>query len=116
MMLVAEKAAELAAEEGVSVELVDPRTLVPLDGDLIVNSVKKTGRAVLLSQAPATGCFAEHIAHVVNSACFGSLKAPVRIVAAYDVPPPMSQSLETENLPSPEKVLGVIKAVAAANA
>lgn len=109
MMLVAEKAAELAAEAGISVELVDPRTLVPLDEELIVNSARKTGRAVLLSQAPATGCFAEHIAHVVNSACFDSLKAPARIVAAYDVPPPMAQSLETENLPSPEKVLGVIR-------
>ncbi|MBM3473210.1 MAG: pyruvate dehydrogenase [Armatimonadetes bacterium] len=112
MMLVAEKAAELAAEEGISVELVDPRTLIPLDEDLIVNSVRKTGRAVLLSQAPATGCFAEHIAHVINGACFGCLKAPVRIVAAYDVPPPMAQSLETENLPSPEKVLGVLRELA----
>jgi len=112
MMLVAEKAAELAAEEGISVELVDPRTLIPLDEELIVSSVKKTGRALLLSQAPATGCFAEHIAHVISGACFRSLKAPVRIVAAYDVPPPMAQSLETENLPSPEKVLGVLKELA----
>ncbi len=114
MMLVAEKAAELAAEEGISVELVDPRTLVPLDEALIANSVRKTGRAVLLSQAPATGCFAEHIAHVINTACFDSLKAPARIVAAYNVPPPMAQSLETENLPSPEKVLGAIKELAGA--
>jgi 2-oxoisovalerate dehydrogenase E1 component len=112
MMLVAEKAAELAAEEGISVELIDPRTLIPLDEKLIVESVKKTGRALLLSQAPATGCFAEHIAHVINGACFGHLKAPVRIVAAYDVPPPMAQSLETENLPSPEKVLRALKDLA----
>jgi pyruvate dehydrogenase E1 component beta subunit len=109
---VAEKAAELAAEEGISVELIDPRTLIPLDEKLIVESVKKTGRALLLSQAPATGCFAEHIAHVINGACFGHLKAPVRIVAAYDVPPPMAQSLETENLPSPEKVLRALKDLA----
>jgi 2-oxoisovalerate dehydrogenase E1 component len=112
MMLVAEKAAELAAEEGISVELVDPRTLVPLDEDLLVSSVKKTRRVLLLSQAPATGCYAEHIGHVIQARCFGDLLAPVRIVAAYDVPPPMAQSLETENLPSPEKVLGALRDLA----
>jgi pyruvate/2-oxoglutarate/acetoin dehydrogenase E1 component len=112
MMLVAEKAAELAADEGLSVELVDPRTLIPLDEELLVSSVKKTRRALLLSQAPATGCYAEHIGHVIQTRCFGDLLAPVRIVAAYDVPPPMAQSLETENLPSPEKVLGALRDLA----
>ncbi len=113
MMLVGEKAAAMAAEAGISVELVDPRTLIPLDEALIAESVRKTRRAVVLSQAPATGCFAEHIAHVIHRQCFGDLVAPVRIVAAYDVPPPMAQSLETENLPSPEKVLGAVKELAA---
>jgi 2-oxoisovalerate dehydrogenase E1 component len=113
MMLVAEKAAELAVEAGISVELIDPRTLIPLDEDLIAASVRKTGRAVLVSQAPATGCFAEHIAQVIHGRCFGDMVAPVRIVAAHDVPPPMAQSLETENLPSPEKVLKAIRELAA---
>lgn len=114
MMLVAEKAAEMAAEAGISVELVDPRTLIPLDERIIVESVKKTKRALVLCQAPATGCFAEHIAHVIHTHCFADLEAPVRIVAAYDVPPPMAQSLETENLPSPEKVLANIRDLMAA--
>ncbi|MGQ9729629.1 MAG: alpha-ketoacid dehydrogenase subunit alpha/beta [Candidatus Zipacnadales bacterium] len=109
MMLVAEQAAELAAEAGISVELVDPRTLIPLDEKLIIDSVKKTKRAIVMSQAPATGSFAEHIAQVIHSQCFADLVAPVRIVAAHEVPPPMAQSLESENLPSPQKVLRAIQ-------
>ncbi|HJN14784.1 MAG TPA: thiamine pyrophosphate-dependent enzyme, partial [Armatimonadota bacterium] len=65
MTLVAEKAAAMAEEAGISVEFIDPRTLVPLDEETIVNSVKKTGRAVVLCQAPETGCYAEHIARVI---------------------------------------------------
>ncbi len=113
MMLIAEKAAQMAEDEGISVEVVDPRTLIPLDEETIANSVKKTGRAVLLSQAPSTGCFAEHIAQVIHRNCFRELAVPARIVAAYDVPPPMAQTLETENLPSPEKVLAAVKEVLA---
>jgi len=111
MMLVAEKAAELAEEAGISVELVDPRTLIPLDEATIIQSAKKTGRAVVLSQAPAIGCFAEHIAHVIHANCFREMAAPVEIVAAHNVPPPMAATLENENLPSPEKVLAAIRKV-----
>jgi pyruvate dehydrogenase E1 component beta subunit len=111
MMLVAERAAELAAAAGISVELVDPRTLVPLDEETITTSVRKTGRAVILSQAPAIGCFAEHIAQVIHSTCFKQMAAPAEIVAAHNVPPPMAATLESANLPSPEKVLAAIDKV-----
>ncbi len=116
MMLVAQKAAEMAEDEGISVELVDPRTLIPLDEETIAKSVKKTRRAVLLSQAPSIGCFAEHIAQVIHRDCFNELVAPAVIVAAHDVPPPMAQTLENENLPSPEKALAAIKEVLAVSA
>ncbi len=111
MYHVAMQAAEMAAERGISVEVVDPRTLVPLDLDTIFASVRKTGRLVVLQQAPETGCFAEHIVYKVQEACFDVLKGPARIVAAHDVPPPMATPLERENIPSPEKVLGVIEEV-----
>lgn len=97
-------AAEMLAAEGIEAEVIDPRTLIPFDYDAVTASVEKTGRALLVCQAPETGCFAEHIAYQVQKRAWKSLKAPVRIVAAYNVPPPMSQVLERENLPSPEKV------------
>ncbi|HCU36466.1 MAG TPA: pyruvate dehydrogenase [Armatimonadetes bacterium] len=111
MRLVAEEAAAMAEEQGISVELIDPRTLIPLDEKMIADSVRKTGHLLIVQQAPATGCFGEHIAFKVQEACFEALKRPVRIVAAYDVPPPMAAPLEEENIPSPEKVLRNIKEV-----
>jgi pyruvate/2-oxoglutarate/acetoin dehydrogenase E1 component len=88
----------------VSVEIVDPRTLVPLDEELIVNSVGKTGRAIVVVQAPGRGSFGEHILRVVQDRAFHSLKGPVKLVSAHEVPPPMSAPLEHENLPSAEKI------------
>jgi 2-oxoisovalerate dehydrogenase E1 component len=105
MYYVAMQAAEMAAEEGISVEVVDPRTLVPLDVETLSASARKTGRVVILQQAPELGCFGEHIAYELQRRCWGELRAPVGIVAAHNVPPPMAQTLESENIPSPEKVL-----------
>ncbi len=105
------EAAEMAAEEGISVELVDPRTLRPLDVDMIAASVDKTKHLVVVQQAPSVGCYGEHIAYAVQDRCFDAMKRPARIVAAHDVPPPMAAPLENENLPSPEKILRNIKEV-----
>ncbi len=109
MRLVAEEAAQMAEAEGISVEIVDPRTLLPLDTELINKSVRKTGLLLCVNQAPSIGCYSEHIAYKAQEACFEVLKKPVRIVAAHDVPPPMAEPLENENLPSPEKILRNIK-------
>ena len=109
MRIVAEEAAQMAEEEGISVEIVDPRTLLPLDTELINKSVQKTGLLLCVNQAPSIGCYSEHIAYKAQEACFDALKKPVRIVAAHDVPPPMAAPLENENLPSPEKILRNIK-------
>ena len=99
----------LDKEDGISVEIVDPRTLVPLDVDLIVNSVKKTGRSVVVVQAPARGSFGEHIINKVQEHAFSSLKGPVRLVSAYEVPPPMSAPLEQENLPGAKRIVKNIR-------
>jgi len=98
------EAAETLAAEGISAEVVDPRTLIPLDVDTICNSVAKTGRALLVSQAPEVGCFAEHIGYEIQQRVFDFLRKPVKIVAACNVPPPMAAPLEMENLPNAAKV------------
>jgi len=109
MAQVALRAAELLAEEGIEAEVIDPRTLIPFDADTVAASVKKTGRLLVVCQAPQTGCFGEHIVYRAQELAFSSLKAPAQICAAYDIPPPMAHTLETENHPSPEKVARLAK-------
>ena len=87
MLLRTLEAAEVLAEEGIDVEVIDPRTLIPLDEQTIADSVNKTGRALVIQQAPYTGCFGEHIAQRIHELCWDALSAPVGLVAAHDVPP-----------------------------
>jgi 2-oxoisovalerate dehydrogenase E1 component len=101
----------LDEEDGISVEIVDPRTLVPLDEELIESSVRKTGRAIVVVQAPGKGSYGEHIIRVIQEKAFSSLKGPIRLVSAHEVPPPMSTPLERENLPSPEKIVANIRSM-----
>jgi 2-oxoisovalerate dehydrogenase E1 component len=104
-----EAAEILGKEDGVEVEIVDPRTLVPLDVEMIVGSVNKTGRAVVVVQAPGRGSFGEHIINKIQEHAFGSLKGPVKLISAYEVPPPMSAPLERENLPDAAKIVKIIR-------
>jgi 2-oxoisovalerate dehydrogenase E1 component len=104
MVNVVKEAAALLEGEGIDIEIVDPRTLVPLDVATIVKSVKKTGRALIVTQAPYTGGFSSHISHEITRGCFKEMKCPVRIVSGYDVPPPMSHPLEVENMPDAERI------------
>jgi len=102
-------AEKLEEKEGIHVEIVDPRTLVPLDIETISDSVKKTGRAAIVVQAPYTGSFASHISHEITVRCFHSMKLPVRIISGYDVTPPMAYPLEVENMPNPDRIARSIK-------
>lgn len=102
-------AQKLQDEDGISIEVVDPRTLVPLDIELISKSVQKTGRAMIVVQAVYTGGYASHISHEITRTSFSSLEAPVKILSAYDVPPPMAYPLEVENIPSVDKIVRVVK-------
>ena len=99
----------LEKEDGVKVEIVDPRTLIPLDVALLVGSVNKTGRCMVVVQAPGRGSFAEHIIRVVQEKAFDHLKLPIKLVAAHEVPPPMAQPLEQENIPSAGKIVGAVR-------
>ena len=104
MAKIAAQAAELLAEKGVSAEVIDIRSLIPLDVDTIVNSVKKTNYAALISQAPGTGCYGEHIAFEIQQKAFDYLDAPIELIASYECPPPMAPTLEAEFMPNAQKV------------
>jgi pyruvate/2-oxoglutarate/acetoin dehydrogenase E1 component len=104
-------AAEQLAKEGISAEVVDPRTLAPLDVDTIVKSVKKTGRLVLVDQAPRHASAAAVIAGEVAERGFEYLKAPVKMVTALDTSVPYSEPMESYVLPNEEKIIKAVKSV-----
>jgi acetoin:2,6-dichlorophenolindophenol oxidoreductase subunit beta len=109
-------AAERLAKEGISIEVIDPRTLAPLDVNTIVESVKKTGRLVLVDQAPRHASAAITIAGEIAEHAFQYLKAPVRLVTAADTPVPFSEPLENYVLPNEDKIIQAVKSVLAKRA
>ena len=98
------QAAELGAEDGVEIEVVDLRWLKPIDAAGLAASVSRTGRAVVVHEAPLTAGLGAEVVALLMRDCFGSLKAPVGRVAGYDVPYP-SQALEERYLPSIDRIL-----------
>ena len=105
--------AEALATEGISLEVIDPRTLVPLDAELIRASVRKTGRLVVVDEAPATCSAASEIVALVTEdpATFRALKAPVQRVCAAPVPVPFSPPLESAALPDQARITAAIRRV-----
>jgi pyruvate dehydrogenase E1 component beta subunit len=102
--------AEELAREGIGIEVVDPRTLVPLDVDTLHASVRKTGRVVIVDEAPATCSAASEIAALIaeDPETFRALKAPIRRVCAVPVPVPYSPTLEQAALPSREDIKAAV--------
>jgi pyruvate dehydrogenase E1 component beta subunit len=98
------RVAEDLSKEGISVEVVDPRTLVPIDKETIVNSVKKTGRVVVASEDARTGGVAAELASMITEEAFDYLDAPVRRVSALDVPIPYAPALESTVVPQERHV------------
>ncbi len=111
MLGVAFKAAEQLALEGIEAEIVDLRTLVPLDKKTVLDSVRKTGRLAVLHEASRTGGFAGEIAAVVMEEAFSSLKAPLIRVTGPDIPVPASPPLERFYIPNEEKLITAIKKI-----
>jgi pyruvate/2-oxoglutarate/acetoin dehydrogenase E1 component len=105
MVYVALEAAALLADNGVSAEVVDPRTLVPLDRETLVASAKKTGRAIVIDEGHQSYGASAELAAVVTEGAFWHLDAPVTRIGAMDVPVPFSPVLEDETVPTPERVL-----------
>src|SRR5437879_13685267 len=111
MVPVALKAAEEIAKDGVSCEVIDPRTIRPLDIKTIVESVKKTNRVVIAEEShPFAGVGAE-ISAEINERAFDYLDAPVKRVSGVDVPMPYAQKLEQLPIPDVEEIIAAVRAV-----
>jgi 2-oxoisovalerate dehydrogenase E1 component beta subunit len=105
MVYIAQEAADLLAKEGIELEIVDLRTVLPLDHEVIANTVKKTNRVICLHEDTKTGGIAGEIAAVINETAFDYLDAPIARIASYDSPVPFSPPLEKAWLPSIEDVV-----------
>ena len=103
-------AAETLRGEGVEAEVVDPRTIVPLDREAIFASVARTGRLVVVDEGHRSCGVASEIAALVAEAAFDALRAPIRRVAVPDVPIPFSPALERELEPHAERIADVVRA------
>lgn len=99
--------AERLQSAGIDVEIIDPRTLVPLDDETIVQSVRKTGRAMIVDEARDRCSAASHIAAILADKAFASLKAPIKRVTVPDVSMPYAPNAESRVLPSEDKIVRV---------
>jgi pyruvate dehydrogenase E1 component beta subunit len=108
------KAAEKLAGEGISVEVLDLRSLVPLDRAAVLESVKRTGRAVIVHEAPKNGGFGGEIAATIAEEGFRDLKAPIARVGAKWAPLPFVSALENEILPSEADIENAVRKTARA--
>ena len=112
MAYVAMEAASVLAKEGIEAEVIDLRTLLPLDRETILGSVKKTNRLLVVHEDTRTGGIAGEIAAIVCEEAFGYLDAPISRVTALDTPVPYSPPLEERFLPNAEKVVAAARELA----
>ena len=105
MVYVAQEAADILQKEGIELEILDLRTLLPLDRDAIRTTVEKTNRAIVLHEDTKTGGIAGEIAAIINEEAFDSLDAPIVRITAMDAPVPFSPPLEKAFLPKVEDVV-----------
>jgi pyruvate dehydrogenase E1 component beta subunit len=110
-----EAADRLAAEDGIEAEVIDPRTLVPLDLAAIVASVERTGRLVIAHEAVEHGGFGAEVAARVGAAAFDSLDAPIARVGAPFAPIPLSPPLEDAYLPGADEIVAAVRAMLISN-
>jgi len=107
------EAAEQLAEEGINIEVVDLRTLKPLDKETIIRSVSKTGRVLITHEAPKTGGFGGELAAVIaDSEAFDYLDTPIRRLAGRDIPIPYNRTLERSAVPQVEDIVAAARALA----
>ena len=113
MVSFAEKVCDKLAGEGIGIDLIDPRTLSPLDEDTIIDSVEQTGRLVVVDESPPRCSVAADIGALVAAQAFSSLHAPVELVTAPHTPIPFARELERAYVPGPDKIeAGIRKALA----
>jgi pyruvate dehydrogenase E1 component beta subunit len=115
-VLTATKAAEALAADGVGVDLIDLRSIYPLDVQTILASVRRTGRVVIVDEAPEFGSVAAQIAAIIQREAFWYLDAPVEIVAAPQSPIPNAPNLIDALMPSPERTVAAARTTLEAQA
>jgi pyruvate/2-oxoglutarate/acetoin dehydrogenase E1 component len=105
MVHVALKAAQILAADGIEIEIIDLRTILPFDATTCVQSVKKTGRFIVLQEAQYTGGFGHTISSRIQEEAFYHLEAAPIVVGALDTPVPFSPTLEDHNIPDVDLVI-----------
>ena len=105
------EAADELAKQGISAEVIDPRTLVPLDKKTLIESVKKTGRLVLVTEETKTGATTAEIAAIVQEEAFDWLDAPIKRVNAPDTPVPFSPPLEQAFIPNKDRIISAVREI-----
>ncbi|WP_442785832.1 alpha-ketoacid dehydrogenase subunit beta [Lentibacillus sp. Marseille-P4043] len=110
MMPIALTSAEQMKQHNITCDVIDLRTLYPLDKDIIAESVQKTGRVVIVHEAHETGGVGSEITSIINDTSFLYLRAPIQRVTGFDVPVPLF-SLENDYLPTPDRVIDAIQKV-----
>jgi len=103
------EAAEELSKEGIEVEVIDPRTLIPFDKETVINSVKKTNRLLIVDEGPRTGGWAAEVAAIISEEVMDYLDAPIRRLCTYDVPIPFSPVLESYVIPSKDRIIQAVK-------
>ncbi|MCB0249079.1 MAG: alpha-ketoacid dehydrogenase subunit beta, partial [Anaerolineae bacterium] len=107
------EAAEQLAREGIEVEIVDPRTLKPLDAEPIIQSVSKTGRVLIVHEAARTGGYGGELAAIIaESEAFDYLDAPIVRLAGRDMPIPYNRTLEYHTVPQVENIVEAARQLA----
>jgi len=101
----AEKAAKELAQDGIGCDVLDLRTTSPLDEEAIFDSVERTGRLLIVDEAPPRCSFATDLSSLVAQKAFASLRAPIEMVTAPHSPVPFARELESAYLPSPQKIV-----------
>jgi pyruvate dehydrogenase E1 component beta subunit len=109
MLLKALEAAEVLAEEGISCEVIDPRTLVPFDIDSLISSVKKTNKLVVVSEAAERGSVASDVIAIVNDKAFDYLDAPIKRVCGLNTAIPYNSKLEQACIPNKDNIIKAVK-------
>ncbi|MBW8381278.1 MAG: alpha-ketoacid dehydrogenase subunit beta [Youngiibacter sp.] len=104
------EAAEELQKEGINVEVIDPRTLIPLDKETIFNSVKKTGKVVIVNESPLRGSVSGEISSLISDSCFTYLKAPIKRVGAANIPIPFGAN-EVHVLPNKNDIIAAVKSI-----
>ena len=108
MVDLATKAALVLAEQGVSAEVIDPRTIVPLDRQRITNSIRKTGRLVVIDESPSSCSFAAELLAIAVEDCFDELQVTPKRICSLPVPNPFSPVLENQMIPTVDRIVGEV--------